>query len=108
MARDTTDLTPVESVDELVEWLAAGEKPKSRWRLGTEHEKFPFYVEGNKPFPYAGPRGIKALLEGMQAMLNSRGIRQFHANDEELLVRHLHKVVADSVSAGENNKGDGI
>jgi hypothetical protein len=33
-------------------------------------------------------------LEGMQAMLNSRGIREFHANDEELLVRHLHKVVA--------------
>ncbi len=45
-------------------------------------------------------------LEGMQAMLNSRGIKEFHANDEELLVRHLHKVVGDHVSAGEKNKGD--
>lgn len=44
-------------------------------------------------------------LEGMQAMLNSRGIREFHANDEELLVRHLHKVVGNRVSAGEKNKG---
>lgn len=41
-------------------------------------------------------------LEGMQAMLNGRGIKEFHANDEELLVRHLHKVVATYVSAGES------
>lgn len=36
-------------------------------------------------------------LEGMQAMLKSRAIEQFHANDEELLVRHLHKVVRNYV-----------
>lgn len=47
-------------------------------------------------------------LEGMQAMLNSRAIRQFYANDEELLVRHLHKVVGDEVAAGEANRGDQI
>ena len=69
MARDTTDLTPVSGVGELVGWMAAGEKPKEKWRLGTEHEKFPFYVEGNRPVPYEGARGIRALLEGMQAML---------------------------------------
>jgi phenylpropionate dioxygenase-like ring-hydroxylating dioxygenase large terminal subunit len=44
-------------------------------------------------------------LEGMQAMLNSRAIRQFHANDEEILVRHLHKTVQDYVAAGEKQKG---
>ena len=44
-------------------------------------------------------------LEGLQAMLNSRALKEFHLNDEELLVRHLHKVVADYVSAGEKNKG---
>ena len=43
-------------------------------------------------------------LEGMQAMLNSRAIKTFHANDEEILVRHLHKVVADYVAAGERAK----
>ena len=39
-------------------------------------------------------------LEGMQKMLKSRAIQQFHANDEELLVRHLHRVVADTVGSG--------
>ena len=44
-------------------------------------------------------------LEGMQAMLNSRAIREFHLNDEEILVRHLHKTVQDYVAAGERKKG---
>ncbi len=69
MARDTTDFHPIERVDELVSYLAAGCKPKDKWRIGTEHEKFPFYVDGNRPVPYGGERGIKALLEGMQRLL---------------------------------------
>ena len=35
----------VRSKDDLVGWIAAGEKPKSAWRIGTEHEKFVFYTE---------------------------------------------------------------
>ena len=69
MARDTTDFQPVEGLDELVGYLAAGCKPKESWRIGTEHEKFPFYVDGHGPVPYGGPQGIKALLDGMQRML---------------------------------------
>jgi glutamate--cysteine ligase len=69
MARDTTDFRPIESMDELVEHLAEGNKPREKWRIGTEHEKFPFYVDGNAPVPYEGPRGIKALLDGMKDML---------------------------------------
>lgn len=69
MARDTTDSQPIESVADLVEYIAQGCKPKSQWRIGTEHEKFPFYVDGNQPVPYEGPRGIRALLEGMQGLL---------------------------------------
>jgi carnitine monooxygenase subunit len=45
--------------------------------------------------------------EGLQAMLNSRSIKSFHLNDEELLIRHLHKVVGDYVAAGEKNKAGG-
>ena len=69
MARDTTDLRPIEGMDELVDYLAAGNKPREQWRIGTEHEKFPFYVDGHRPVPYGGDRGIRALLEGMQRML---------------------------------------
>lgn len=43
-------------------------------------------------------------LEGMQAMLNSGALTHFHANDEEILVRHLHKVVQDAVARSENNE----
>ena len=69
MARDTTDSRPIEGLDELVGYLAAGNKPRDKWRIGTEHEKFPFYVDGNAPVPYGGDRGIRALLEGMQKTL---------------------------------------
>src|SRR5580700_454568 len=69
MARDQVDMTPIESRDELVAWFAAGEKPRERFRVGTEHEKFAFTVAGHRPVPYEGPRSIRALLEGMQLLL---------------------------------------
>ena len=69
MARDTTDFRLIESIDELVAHLAEGNKPSEKWRIGTEHEKFPFYVDGNAPVPYGGDRGIRAILEGMQSKL---------------------------------------
>ncbi|GAB4069363.1 glutamate--cysteine ligase [Ancylobacter sonchi] len=68
MARDQIDTQPIESRDELVAWLDAGCKPAPRFRIGTEHEKFPFTLNGHKPVPYEGPNGIRALLEGMQAL----------------------------------------
>jgi len=69
MARDTTDSRPIEHQDELVDYIAEGCKPRDQWRIGTEHEKFPFYIDGNSPVPYGGERGILALLEGMQKTL---------------------------------------
>jgi len=69
MARDQIDMTPVETRDELVAWLAKGVKPKSEFRIGTEHEKFPFRLDGHEPVPYASRRSIRALLEGMRLLL---------------------------------------
>lgn len=72
MARDVSDSTPIQSRDELVEWIAAGEKPPFAFRIGTEHEKFPFYRSDLAPVPYEGRDGvggIRALLEGMEAAL---------------------------------------
>src|SRR2546428_12163772 len=69
MARDQVDMTPIETREELVAWFEAGSKPRSRFRLGTEHEKFVFTVEGHNPVPYQGRRSIRALLEGMQHLL---------------------------------------
>lgn len=72
MARDVSDTTPVASKAELIGWIAQGEKPRSAFRLGTEHEKFPFYRSDLAPVPYegrGGAGGIRQVLEGMQARL---------------------------------------
>src|ERR1700759_4302225 len=69
MARDQIDMTPLQSRDELVAWLAAGVKPVSEFRIGTEHEKTPFTLQGHHPVAYEGARGIGALLDGMQLLL---------------------------------------
>jgi glutamate--cysteine ligase len=69
MARDQIDMTPIESRDALVAWFEAGSKPRENFRIGTEHEKFAFTLEGHDPVPYDGSRGIKALLNGMRHLL---------------------------------------
>jgi glutamate--cysteine ligase len=69
MARDQVDMTPIETREELIAWFEAGSKPKSQFRLGTEHEKFVFMIENHAPVPYDGRRSIRALLEGMQHLL---------------------------------------
>src|ERR1700746_1694888 len=69
MARDQIDMTQLQSRDELVAWLEAGVKPPSEFRIGTEHEKTPFRLEGHEPVPYEGAHGIGMLLEGMQLLL---------------------------------------
>ncbi len=65
MARDSDDTTPLTTRAELIEWFAAGEKPRDRFAIGTEHEKIPFYTADHLPVPYDGETGIGALLVGL-------------------------------------------
>ena len=51
---------------DLIEYLESGCKPRSAWRIGTEHEKFGHRLADHAPLPYDGPWGIRALLEGLQ------------------------------------------
>ena len=51
--------------DQLVQTIAEGEKPKSQWRIGTEHEKFGFRLDDLRPPTFDGERGIQALLTGL-------------------------------------------
>jgi glutamate--cysteine ligase len=53
--------------EDLVHWFEKGAKPKARWRVGAEHEKFPFRLKDHRPVPYEGEAGIKALLTGLMA-----------------------------------------
>ncbi len=56
---------PITDRLQLVEWFARGCKPRSAWRIGTEHEKFAFTTRDLRRLPYEGPAGIRALLEGL-------------------------------------------
>ena len=57
----------INSRDDLVAWIAEGEKPDARWRIGTEHEKFVFQTGTLAPVSYEGESGIRALMEGLMA-----------------------------------------
>ena len=57
---------PIERHEQLAEYLADGCKPKSDWRIGTEHEKFGYCKDTHKPLPYEGERSILAVLEGLR------------------------------------------
>jgi glutamate--cysteine ligase len=56
---------PIESRRQLIEYFISGNKPKAKWRMGTEHEKFGFDKATMKPLPYEGKTGIRAMLDGM-------------------------------------------
>ncbi len=64
----------IESKDQLVSYFEKGMKPKADWRIGTEHEKFPFLTDTLQPVPYFGPRSIKALLEGLKGRFGWDGV----------------------------------
>ena len=58
---------PITDRRQLIEDLEAGCKPKSDWRIGTEHEKFGYTHDDLRPLPYEGERSVRALLEGLAA-----------------------------------------
>ena len=56
---------PIRHRQQLIDSLASGSKPKSAWRIGTEHEKFGFRLDDLRPLTWEGEQGIGALLEGL-------------------------------------------
>ncbi len=64
----------IESKDQMIAYFAKGEKPKSEWRIGTEHEKFAFLTDTLQPVPYEGARSIRKLLEGLRDRFGWDGV----------------------------------
>lgn len=54
--------SPVD-VQQMINWIAAGERPASDFKIGTEHEKFLFHRADLSPVAYEGETGVGALLE---------------------------------------------
>jgi glutamate--cysteine ligase len=52
----------IESLDQLAAPMAAGEKPREAWRIGTEHEKFVYDTTDHHAPSYDEQGGIRDLL----------------------------------------------
>jgi len=64
-SRFVADSPVVTTRAELAAHLAAGGKPASDWRIGTEHEKFVFCRTSLRPLPYEGEKSIRSILEAL-------------------------------------------
>ena len=56
----------IESRDQLIASFARGEKPRDRWRIGTEHEKFVYRNDDHGAPSWGEAGGIRALLIELQ------------------------------------------
>ena len=65
------DSTPITTLKQLADHIAAGCKPAEQFRIGTEHEKFGFRLADLTTPPYqpadGQPGSIRGLLEGMNS-----------------------------------------
>jgi glutamate--cysteine ligase len=62
---ETGDSPPIESRADLLSVFEDGEKPRDKWRIGTEHEKFVYRVEDHRAPSYDEKGGIRDLLIGL-------------------------------------------
>ena len=46
-------------------------------------------------------------LEATQTMIGTRAVKEFLLCDQEVLIRHLHKVTGDYVLTGEGGQSNG-
>ena len=61
----TGDSPLIERREDMLAVFSGGEKPKSDWRIGTEHEKFVYRLTDHHAPSYDEPGGIRDLLDGL-------------------------------------------
>ena len=85
----------IETYDDLVAWIAAGEKPAIDWRIGTEHEKFVFHASDLSPVAYEGSHGIRAL---MQAMIDEFGWQPITEGETIIALKRANGKTVETIS----------
>ncbi len=88
---------PLETRAQMVEALARGGKPRSEWRVGTEHEKHVYRKDPLRTVGYDGPDGIHALLEGIR---DRTCWNYFYDRDNPIGLRNLGPVGGISLEPG--------
>lgn len=91
------DAPLIESRADLLEVMAIGGKPKSEWRVGTEHEKHVYRKAPIRPVPYAGDDGVHALLKGIEGRT---GWHPFFDRGNPIGLRNLGAVGGISLEPG--------
>jgi glutamate--cysteine ligase len=61
------NLAPIEGLAQLIEYFESGEKPREKWGVGTEHEKFVFRRSDYRMASYEEPGGIGQVLARLAA-----------------------------------------
>ena len=75
----------IENKSQLIDYISSGCKPKSEWKVGTEHEKFGFHTDTLKPLGYAEKGGIRDILNGLKDKYGWRP--EYEGNDIIALFR---------------------
>lgn len=59
-----SDTSPtVNSRRDLIDYMASGCKPREKWLIGTEHEKFAYRLSDLRPLEYEGDQGVRVMLD---------------------------------------------
>lgn len=88
---------PIEARADLIEAMARGAKPRSDWRVGTEHEKHVYRKNPLRPVPYMGEDGVYALLKGIEGR---SGWHPFFDKENPIGLRNLGDVGGISLEPG--------
>jgi len=91
------DAPLIESRADLIEVMAVGGKPRSEWRVGTEHEKHVYRKAPIRPVPYSGDDGVHALLTGIEGRT---GWHPFFDRGNPIGLRNLGAVGGISLEPG--------
>lgn len=59
--------TPLHSIEQLVEWMGAGARPREGWLIGTEHEKFGWWLDRQNFPTFEGEGGIRQVFLNLMA-----------------------------------------
>jgi len=62
---DTGETPFIDGKDDLLSVFSGGEKPREKWLIGTEHEKFVYRTADHRAPSYDEPGGIRDLLAGL-------------------------------------------
>jgi glutamate--cysteine ligase len=87
----------IETRADLIEVMAKGAKPRSEWRVGTEHEKHVYRKDPIRPVPYEGDAGIHALLDGIE---KRTGWHPFFDRGQPIGLRNLGAIGGISLEPG--------